>query len=378
MEYGILLISAAGLAAFLVWLGRKRRKRPAGSPYLDALHLMLDGRSDEAMEKLKRTVRTDTDNIMAYIKLGDLFREQGYPVRAAKIHRNLLLRTTLTEEETSETLYHLVLDYRAAKALDKAVETAERLVLRDKKNIPVRKLLLELYEDKQDWDKAFFVRQAINRWIRRSDQHILALYKVNTGLDLTRKGAEHQGRIRFREAMKLDRRCVPAYLSLGDSYMREARFEDAFKVWKDFALAHPEHAHLMLDRLEDSLYNLGRYGELEGICEQIIRSKPADPGAHFKLIDIFEKRGKMEEALDLCRQVHEAHRQSPRAHYLLVRFLKSTGKPEPALDEALSVLLAESEQAARFVCGHCGHATKDLVWRCPQCGQWKSFNPEKS
>jgi lipopolysaccharide biosynthesis regulator YciM len=376
-EVLLTLSVVAVLGAFFAWLNRKRKKRAARSPYLDALHLLLDNRTDEALEKLKRTVRVDTDNIMAYIKLGDIFRLKGYPVRASKIHRNLLLRTTLTEEESAETLHHLVLDYRAANLLDKAVEMAERLSPREKKNLEIRKVLLELYEDKQDWDKAFFVRQSINQWVKKGDQKILALYKVNAGLELIRKGAEHQGRIRYREALKLDRKCVPAVLSLGDSYVREGRHEDALKVWKEFVAKHPEQAHLFLDRLDNVLYHLGRYGELEDICENIIRAKPAGPGPYFKLIDIYEKQGKISEALDLCRQAHDVVRDSPRAHFLLVRFLKLAGKTDKALDEALAVFQNQTEKTTPFTCERCGHASKDLAWRCPECKQWNTFLPEK-
>jgi lipopolysaccharide assembly protein B len=377
MHYLITLSIVAVFVAYLYWLYKKRKKAVPKSPYLEALHLLLDGRHDDALEKLKKTVRVDTDNIMAYIKLGDIFREKGYPIRASKIHRNLLLRTTLTEQETEDTLYHLILDYRAANMVDKAVEMAERLVQRNKKNIEIRKLLLELYEDKADWDKAFFMRQGINKWIKKSDQNVLALYKMNAGQDLTKKGSEHQGRIRFREAIKLDRHCVPAFIGLGDSYMREGRFEDALKVWKDFTARMPEKAFLILDRLNDVLYNLGRYSELEGIYEGIIKNRPSDPGVYFKLIDIYEKQGRMQEALDLCQQVYDADPESPRTRHALIRFLKQMGRKDKALETALAVLSKDIEKAADFRCVQCGYSSKEIFWRCPACRKWSPFENEK-
>jgi hypothetical protein len=35
-----------------------------------------------------------------------------------------------------------------------------------------------------------------------------------------------------------------------------------------------------------------RYDELEAICEQIIKTKPSNPGAYLKLVEIYEKQGK--------------------------------------------------------------------------------------
>jgi lipopolysaccharide biosynthesis regulator YciM len=378
MHYLITGLIVAVFAVFLYWLMNRRKKSGSQTPYLDALHLLLDGNREEAFEKLKRTVRDDTDNIMAYIKLGDIFRENGLPIRATKIHRNLLLRTTLTEKQTEDTLYHLVLDYRASGMTDKAIEMAERLAQKDKKGIEVRKLLLELYEDKEDWDKAFFMRQGINKWIKKSDHHILALYKVNAGRELARKGSEHQGRIRFREALKLDRQCVPAAVSLGDSYMREKRFEDALKVWKDLASRVPSKAHMILDRLNDVLYNLGRYSELETVCEEIIRTKPAHPGAYFKLMELYEKQGKMDEALELGRQAYEANPDNPSARRALLRFLNRTGRKEEALETAMAFLGRDTEGSSEFHCVHCGFESKEIFWRCPKCRQWTPAVEEKT
>ncbi len=160
MNLVIILLLIGLFAGFFYWLYKKsKRKTTPRNFYVDALHDLLEGQLDGAIENLKRTIREDTDNVMAYIKLGDILREKGYPVRASKVHRNLLLRTTLSEEAIQTTLYHLALDYRKASMLDKAIEMAERLIERNKKHLEGKRLLLELYEEKADWDKAFFLRQ---------------------------------------------------------------------------------------------------------------------------------------------------------------------------------------------------------------------------
>jgi lipopolysaccharide biosynthesis regulator YciM len=372
------LLVVITLAVFVAWITRKRRKPASKTPYVDALHLLLDGRRDDALEQLKKTVRADTENIMAYIKLGDIFRDKGYPIRASKIHRNLLLRTTLTGEQTEETLFHLILDYRAADMIDKAVEMAERLMQKNKKNIEIRKLLLDLYEEKKDWDKAFFMRQGINKWIKGSDQAILALYKVNAGRDLTGRGSEHQGRIRFREAIKLDRACAPAVMELGDSYVREKRLDDALKVWKDYTGRMPHQAHFLLDRLNDVLYSLGRYSELEPICEQIIRSKPALLLRDVNEFKVGAGMGRLSEALDLARHVVEAFSDSARGRWTLVRLLGRAEKSGEALDTALSLLSQETERTMEYRCVQCGRGSKSPFWRCPDCRRWHPMSAEKS
>lgn len=369
----LLLIGFLVVSLYLLFKKVNKQKIPRNF-YVEALHELLEGRLEEAIEKLKRTIRDDTDNVMAYIKLGDILREKGYPIRASKVHRNLLLRTTLNEEDVQNTLYHLALDYRKASMLDKAIETLERLLERNKKYIEAKRLLLELYEDKADWDKAFFLRQSLNKWTKKEDQYILALYKVYTGLDLVKKGAEREARIRFREAIKLDRACIPAYLYFGDSYMRESRYEEALKIWKTFALKYPQHAHWVIDRLDDLLYAMGKYSEMEPICEEIVRAQPTDPSAYIKLIDIYEKKGREEDALELSRQIFEAHPHSPRCQLLYFSLLKKSGNTEKALEAAMAILEKKIEEEKGYTCKQCGNKTKEILWRCPQCKEWYPYS----
>jgi lipopolysaccharide biosynthesis regulator YciM len=368
-----LLLLAVFAVFYSYWAGKKRNKPAGPTPYLDALHMLLEGKTDEAAELLKRTVAADSDNIMAYVTLGDIFRDKGFPIRAAKVHRNLLLRNTLAERQIDVVLRHLVIDYRAAGMPDKAVEMAERLIQRNKKNMDIKRLLLTLYEEMGDWDKAYFLRQSLNRWMKKRDHRILALYRVQSGIDLGKRGAEREGRIRFREAIKLDKNCIPAFLFWGDSYRRENRDEDAYHVWQNFVKEIPEWAHLAFDRLNSVLFDLGRYGEMEAIYQEVMSRKPQNPIACLNLVDIYTKQGKIDEALDLCGQIRETHPDSARCTLMHMHLLGLKGKKDNALEEATRYLEKEAVSRSAFKCGACGNESKEPLWHCPQCGQWNTY-----
>ncbi len=368
----ILIFLAIAVIIFLFYLifKRKSKKTRSRTPYIDALHLLLEGKNNEALEWLKKTVKEDTENIMAYIKLGDIFREQGNPARAAKIHSNLLIRTNLTEQQTNTILQHLVRDYQNAGMLNKASEVAERLNQRMRRNPEIQQLLLSLYEEKGDWDKAFFIRQNINKWQKKHDHHILTLYKVQSGLNSIQKGAEREGRIRFREAIRLDKKCIPAYLFWGDSYRRENRSEDALKVWTDFIQKNPDWAHLAFTRLKEILFDMGRYGDLENIYKQVIRSKPKNPTASINLVEIYKKQGRLSEAIEICENVLETHPDLTECRYALVKILKQNGDEKKALNEAMRILDKEIEKQEQYQCRECKYEQKEPFWYCPQCHQW--------
>ncbi|MFH1943395.1 MAG: tetratricopeptide repeat protein [bacterium] len=377
-QYLIIAALVVGIAlGTFIALKTRRRKKTRTTSYIDALHLLLENKKDEALAQLKKTVREDTENIMAYITLGDLFRDKELPVRAAKVHRNLLVRGDLNDSEISTILRSLVLDYKAAGQLGKAVEMAERLVHRSRKNVKDQQLLLALCEEKGDWDKAFFFRQSINKWLKKDDQSILAMYKVQSGLSFTKQGAEREGRIRFREAIKLYKKCVPAFLYWGDSYRREQRNEDAFRIYRDFTQKIPEWAHLCFDRMKEVLFDLGRYGEIESIYEQVIQSKSQDPTATINLAELYRKQGNLDKASDTCRNILEIHPQSQRARLLLVQLLKQKGDEKKALGEAMEGLKQTAEEKTVYDCSECRFESEEPLWRCPQCGGWNTFLIEK-
>ena len=352
---------------------RRRRITFTKSAYIDALHALIEGKMDTALEGLKKTVKNDTENIKAYIALGDIFCRQGHPLRAIKIHRNLLIRSNLSEDMINTTLHHLIIDYQKANMLDKAIEMAERLAQRKKKDEEIQRLLLALYEEKGDWDKAFFTRQNINKWFKTKDQNILALYKVQSGLEFIKRGIEREARIRFREAIKLDKKCVPAYIYWEDSYKREGRIEDAYKIWHDYTLKIPEWGHLVFDRLRDILYELGRYGEMESIYQKIIQSKPKNPAAYINLMDMYLKQGETDKALDECQKILESRPELSQCRYVFVKVLKQKGEHEQALNEAMQILDKAAKKTPMFYCSECGYEISEPIWYCPECHQWNTF-----
>ena len=361
------------LSSTLLFPKNKGRRKKTASNYINALHKLLDGNQSEAIEKLKQTVKDDSENIMAYIILGNVLRDTGSPNRAAKIHRNLLVRRDLTNTEIDMVLQQLIRDYRTAKLPDKATEMAERLSNRNKKDVQIQQLLLSLYEEMGDWDKALFYRQHINKWEKKKNQDILALYKIQAGLASIERNTEKEGRIRFREAIKLDKNCIPAYLYLGDSYKRMGRDEDAEKIWKEFTDKNSEMAHLVFDRLRNVLFDMGKFSEMEEIYKHVIKKKPGNPIAALNLAGLYKKQGKLEMAEEMCQKVLDNHPDSSQAKFLLVDILKLKGNTELALSNASKFLEKAKDLQSNFFCLNCDFESSDPLWFCPRCHHWKTF-----
>lgn len=361
-----------GIIAFS-FIHKKRQSSNSDTPYFQAMNLMVLGKNTEAIDKLKQTVQTDTNNIEAYIHLGNLIRTEGDAQRAAKIHENLLVRSDLTSLHKEHILQHLIQDYCASKNIDRAAQTAEELIKLNKKNLDTQQLLLSFYEEKGDWDKAYFFRQSLNKWSKKQDRPILALYKVKIGEQLLKSGSHKEARNRFREAVKTDSTCIPAYLYWGDSFRTENKNKEALTIWQEFIEKNPGYAYLAFDRLKDVLFDLGKFSEIESIYKHVIKKKPKSVHAHLAMIDFLRKQRRLNEAAQLCNTVLSDHPDLNNCRFILVQIYQEQGKTSESLDEALKILHQREDLQNQFQCSHCQYQSKTPLWHCPNCNQWNTF-----
>lgn len=351
-----------------------KKKKDAAAEYTSALNYLIIGDKNQALEKLRESVRLNTNNIDAYIKIGDILRDQGSGERAIKIHRGLTVRRNLTSGQKIEILKSLIKDYQAIEKYDRAIFVCKKLLELTHNEVWNQEILLQLYELSGDWDKAFDVRKKIQKAKGEKDSQLLALYKVESGLKCIDDGRERDGRIKFREAIKLDKKCPPAYLYLSDSYIRENRYDDALTELKKFSSQAPEKAYLGFARIKDILYHEGIFGEVENIFESLFLNSPDNDAIRFSLADIYERKGELEKAIDLCKEALERNPESRQARCYLAKFLAGNGRNDEALHYALDLIenfLTKEED--RYTCDTCGFETSEPKWHCPQCNEWNTF-----
>ena len=221
---GFAVLVIISIAGFIYFIWRPKRKRDASLEYMTALNYLISGDKDSALKKLRGAVIRDTNNVDAYIKIGDIFREQGDHSRAIKIHRGLTVRRNLTLRQKIDLFKSLIKDYELSQKFDRAVKVADDLVELTRNEIWAQEIRLRLYENAGRWEEAIVAKKTLQKVKGEKDNCVLALYKVEAGNKLIEDGEEKNGRIKFRHAIKQDKKCPPAYLNLSDSYFREKRY----------------------------------------------------------------------------------------------------------------------------------------------------------
>jgi lipopolysaccharide biosynthesis regulator YciM len=372
----IFIIGSALIGVILVTLFRRDPSEStdqASSDYAEGLNFLLLGERESALQKLREAVKKNSTNIDAYLKIGDILRELGQVEKAINVHKYLTVRSGLNPRQQEDILRSLAKDYQAATEFDKALGVLSQVLQQDRTVRWAQDMQLKLYEQKQDWDRAFQVYKEHKKLFKEASNGRLALYRVQEGLQLIEDGKTKDGQSRFREAMKIDPKNPAAYICLADSLTGEDKGDEALKVLQEFVEKIPGQSHLAFERLEGLLYEGGRYGEIVTLYRKIIGKQPDNIDARLALAENYEKKGELGEAISACLGVLERDPSNELAKKYLIRLYHSSGDKEKAADHALTLVEDTLNQRKIFSCKLCDFESEKPFWRCPECLEWVTF-----
>ncbi len=365
------LVLIVGIYIFIHKYKKRERRYP---PFTQALSLMLSGENERALEILREVIREDTSNIEAYILYGDILRTMGFYRKAAKIHKELTIRTGLRSDDLMRINRSLLQDYIEGGMYRQSLKIAAYLLGRNKSDLWTLKLKLRALEELGEWKNAAETAKKIQSITAKPDKEQLALYKVMEGIDILKKsGKEHDARLKFREAIKIDERFAWSYIELADSYLRDGRTGDAIKVWKQFFSNNPMYAYLVFDELESTLFELNKFQDLEKIYRELIERNPQNSRAFAALAKFMHRKGETDRAIAICREGLEVRPESLWLRRNLFKYLALDGKLAEAAEVGLEVLKMVTQEKEEFSCKECGYLTTKPLWRCPKCKSWRSF-----
>jgi lipopolysaccharide biosynthesis regulator YciM len=315
-----------------------RRETDAAADYAAGLNYLVSGESGLALEKLKDAVRKNTENVDAYLKIGDLLRESGHVDQAIKIHRDLTARTSLSLAQQLLILRSLEADFECKNAYDSALKIIEKIYELKKDDLWAREKELQIHEAKKDWEQAEAVYRKLIRQKNKSDESKLASYRVEVGRQLMNAQKAKEAREAFRQAIKTDKKYFPAYLELSENYVAEDRPADALNVLKKFVQANPDDAANAFGKIGELLFTIGEFGEIENVYSQVISNSPENWDAYLALADIKDKKGEIEAAIELCQQILQKNPDYQKARGYLVRYYHRQGNDGFAVEQALALI----------------------------------------
>lgn len=374
----ILIILLILIALGIVYYYTRRFRKPAGDEdkYLSALEYLLDGENKRAIQKFKEVVRENTEHVNAYLRLGDILRKRGLVNNALKIHRDLTLRSGLEPDFQAKVQRSLMLDYESLGEFEKAAQIAASILKTNGAyQSEMAAKLLGYYEKLRNWEAAYstgkqHLKGTSTLWRKR-----IALYQVFEGVQLLEDEQGREARIKFKEALKTDPKCTPAYYYLGESYYIEERLEEAVKEWQELCRKIPEHAHVVFDPLERAWFELGKFTEAEKLYNDILTVDAENVDAALALAEIYNKKGDYDRSLDILDRVENIKPNEPKIIGYRIQTLHSKSQYKTASERALEFFAERNYlDSKKFVCQECQYHTEKPLWICPQCQSIDSFN----
>jgi len=363
--FTFLAVIVALAALYFYYYQRSERKQPSRNAYLEALKYLAENDHRRAIEKFKEAVRTDSSNIDAYLKLGDILREEGLAYNATRIHKDLTLRGNLNEEELEKVWYSLALDYWSAKKYDKAETFFKKAFEARYRSAEAVTYLVKIYTMQQNYKAAFEILKNSPLKSNENFRRRMALYKV---LEAAESAKGREARLMMREAIKTDGSCSAAYAYIGDSYLEEERLDDAINIWTEYCQKYPIKAHVLFSRLEKAWYEKGQFSKIEELYHSILKKDPENIPALMALVGFKRKKGDYDEALNLIKDVTVAEQYEELIKAEEARIIFDKGQFKEAAKRLLELLDNYlPEQTYIYTSRKCGHKSEEPFWKCPKC-----------
>jgi lipopolysaccharide assembly protein B len=358
-----------------------RRKARETPHYMLGLNFLVSNQPDLAIEELTKAATVDSDALEIDLILGNLYREKGQVGRAIQVHQNLLQRPKLKRLEHAYSLLCLGLDYKSGGFVDRAFEAFNEVLRLDPENAYALANLEKLHEEQHQWREAYEIRQRLAGFAGKQGEarfsETLAFLENELGLQALKRGDVEDATARFKAAIDLDTRAVPAYLHLGDVQRQLGRQADAAATWERAVAVAPDRAYMAFERLESVYDALGAPGRYPALCRQLIAAAPQDWRGRVALARHLSGRGRAAEALDLLFEALAHHPHALAVHRAVWATLRRLGLDPALVDRYVDLAGKSVFYVDPHVCMHCRYRSTELLWHCPHCHEWNSFVEER-
>jgi lipopolysaccharide biosynthesis regulator YciM len=304
----------------------KRKSAPAAA-YTEGLTLILEGKDNEAIDKLRQAVHADSNNVDAYLRLADLYTKKGDTTKASAIFERLTVRRNVTVDEEKKVYLKLADYYIKTDRMQRAITLYEELLNLDRNNIVHYENLMSLYAKTERWSDCDVLLKKVEKI--QTNKSKIAEYYAEYGKKLLAKSPEEAAKY-FKQALSHNRKSVTALVQLGDYYYNKKETQLAIKIWNELLEYLPEHNYLVRGRLEQAYYDLGQYDEITNLYEKLLKKVPDDTGLYIALAQINEKKEELDSAIKVLSKIPLVKRVEPLPQIELAKLYLKHGDTNKA------------------------------------------------
>jgi lipopolysaccharide biosynthesis regulator YciM len=313
--------------------GGARGSRDLDSEVCSALLSVFDQDLDRAEEALVRAVRSDVDGTESYLALARLYRMRGEIGRAIRVHQNLLLRDDLSKEQRLTALADLGADFRQGGYEDRAIACYEDVILDDKRDLKSLRALVRLYAQTGQYSRAIEYLRRLTRLegSGRGDEEA-SLYAEMARTQYA-EGHHDDARRSTKKALRCNKRCVAAWVLLGDLEAERGRAKAALAAWAEVPRLDRASGPLVYAKLEATYAALGRTRDFEAYVRSLLEEQPGEANARRALATLLSARGDIDASISELNDLLGVDSDDLETRAALGRILLSDGRVSEAARE---------------------------------------------
>ncbi len=380
LAFGGLLVSlAAGLMEtrnlFVNWRQNQLRKR--GEKIRELMdagnNAKASQRLDDAVECFQKVLQLDRNDTTALLRLGNIYRMQGNPLEAIRLHR----RARDFEPRNIELALSLARDFEESNQLEDAIVTLEDAVKVDPESRTAVLRLRELYARLERWEQAHAAQEKLlalplERDEAERETAWMAGVKYELGRVALEQGTMDRARRHFRGAIKIVKGFLPGYIGLGEVLVAEGKLKDAGELWeKAFDMTGNV---ILLHRLEDLYLETGQPERVIRVYQDAMFRDPNNPVLQFYLGKLYYRLEMVDEAFALLSGIEGADEKMPDLHKLLGNLYLRKGETGPAIEAFKRALALKKRVLVPYYCPACDYHTTQWAGRCARCGAWNTYS----
>jgi lipopolysaccharide biosynthesis regulator YciM len=182
---------------------------------------------------------------------------------------------------------------------------------------------------------------------------------------------------RFRAAVDLDAKNLPARLDLGDLHAHEGDDTAAIAAWEAMIAEAPDRAYLAFTRLSRAYTAAGTPERFPALCRRLIDTTPQDWRARLALARHLTGTGAAADGLSLLFDAVTINPHALALHQAIWETLAALDLPPALVTRYIELTRASVFYMDAHICVRCRYRSTELLWHCPHCHEWDTFVEER-
>ena len=283
--------------------------------------LFICGKADKAKSIIEKLLDISPEHVGALNLMGRILSSTGKPDQAEVFHQKALN----FEPQNIHALFDLANTYSKTDRQSEAIVLLQKIQAANPGTVAPLLHLRESYLKQEDWKKVCDLQKRIlpllrdNNEERKKEQTNLAQYLFELGRKSLQAGNRDNAISQFKQAIRTSEQCLPAYLSLGDTYLESGKQKQALKTWKTGFQKTGNTACLI--RSQIALRESDDYQDLMRTYEEFLETTHPEPVLVLLLSTFYLEHGLEDKARTLLE--NNTSQQHPLLHSLLLEHAQS-------------------------------------------------------